>query len=85
MTADGGEPQRVAMARSLIARPRLLLADEPTGNLDSHTGETIADLLFDAANAAGATLVLVTHTPELAARCHRTIAIEDGRIVGDRT
>lgn len=79
---SGGEQQRVAMARALIARPRLLLADEPTGNLDSHTGETIANLLFDAAGAAGATLVLVTHNPELAARCHDTIAIEDGRIAG---
>jgi putative ABC transport system ATP-binding protein len=79
---SGGEQQRVALARALIARPRLLLADEPTGNLDSHTGDSIADLLFRAADGAGATLVLVTHNPELAARCHRTIAIEDGRIAG---
>lgn len=79
---SGGEQQRVALARALIARPRLLLADEPTGNLDSHTGDTIADLLFAAAESAGATLVLVTHNPALAARCHETIAIEDGRIAG---
>jgi putative ABC transport system ATP-binding protein len=79
---SGGEQQRVALARALIARPRLLLADEPTGNLDSHTGDTIADLLFEAADDAGATLVLVTHNPDLAARCHNTIAIEDGRIAG---
>jgi len=82
---SGGEQQRVALARALIARPRLLLADEPTGNLDSHTGDTIADLLFAAAESAGATLVLVTHNPELAARCHHTIAIEDGQIVGAPT
>lgn len=79
---SGGQQQRVALARALIARPRLLLADEPTGNLDSHTGDTIADLLFAAAESAGATLVLVTHNPALAARCHETIAIEDGRIAG---
>jgi len=70
----------VALARALIARPALLLADEPTGNLDSHTGDLIADLLFRAAQEAGATLVLVTHNPELAARCDRTIRIEDGVI-----
>jgi putative ABC transport system ATP-binding protein len=79
---SGGEQQRVALARALTTRPRLLLADEPTGNLDSHTGDTIADLLFAAAESAGATLVLVTHNPALAARCHETIAIEDGRIAG---
>ncbi len=77
---SGGEQQRTALARALIARPPLLLADEPTGNLDRATGEAVAALLFEAADRAGATLVLVTHNERLAGRCARTVVIEDGRL-----
>ena len=77
---SGGEQQRVACARALIARPPLLLADEPTGNLDGVTGEAVADLVFAAAARAGATVVLVTHNPALARRCARTVAMADGRL-----
>ncbi|MBT5433588.1 MAG: ABC transporter ATP-binding protein [Rhodospirillaceae bacterium] len=77
---SGGEQQRVALARALIAKPPLLLADEPTGNLDGATGETIVELIFEAAGHAGATLVLVTHNAELAGRCSRTVVMEDGRL-----
>ena len=77
---SGGEQQRVACARALIARPPLLLADEPTGNLDGASGEAVADLVFASAAAAGATVVLVTHNPALAERCARTVTIEDGRL-----
>ena len=81
---SGGEQQRVAIARALGPRPALLFADEPTGNLDAATGATIMDLLFDRADRAGATLVVITHEPALAARCSRVIEIADGRIVADR-
>ena len=81
---SGGEQQRVAIARALGPRPALLFADEPTGNLDAATGATIMDLLFDRADRAGATLVVITHEPALAARCCRVIEIADGRIVADR-
>ncbi len=77
---SGGEQQRVALARAAIARPTLLLADEPTGNLDQSTGTLIMDLLFELRDRHGATLILVTHAPELAARCDRVIALTDGRI-----
>ncbi len=77
---SGGEQQRVACARALIARPPLLLADEPTGNLDGASGEAVADLVFASAAAAGATVVLVTHNPALARRCAATVVIEDGRL-----
>ncbi|MGE5546869.1 MAG: ABC transporter ATP-binding protein [Solirubrobacterales bacterium] len=77
---SGGEQQRVALARAFVARPRLLLADEPTGNLDGATGRTIMDLLFTLHDRAGTTLVLVTHDPALAARCSRVVHVEDGRI-----
>ena len=80
---SGGEQQRVALARAFVARPRLLLADEPTGNLDGATGRTIMELLFQLHDRHGTTLVLVTHDPALAARCGRTIRVEDGRIVED--
>ncbi len=75
---SGGEQQRVALARALVNRPPLLLADEPTGNLDSGTGSAITDLLFDVVGQAGATLMLVTHNHDLARRCQRMVAIENG-------
>ncbi len=77
---SGGEQQRVALARAAAPRPELFLADEPTGNLDGRTGAQIMDLLFDLRDRHGATLVLVTHAPELAARCDRLIRLADGRI-----
>ena len=78
---SGGEQQRVALARAFAPRPRLLLADEPTGNLDGATGQTVMDLLFDLRTQHGTTLMLITHDPALAARCGRTIRIGDGKIV----
>ncbi|MTJ82012.1 MAG: ATP-binding cassette domain-containing protein [Telmatospirillum sp.] len=80
---SGGEQQRVALARAFGGRPRLLLADEPTGNLDQATGRAVVDLLFDLHATTGATLMLITHDPGLAARCGRTIRIADGRIAAD--
>ena len=77
---SGGEQQRVALARASAPRPKLLLADEPTGNLDETTGAAIMDLLFSLRNKHGATLIMVTHSPELAQRCDRTIRLRDGRI-----
>jgi putative ABC transport system ATP-binding protein len=77
---SGGEQQRVALARAFAPRPRLLLADEPTGNLDRATGEAVMDLLFALREEAGTTLMLITHDPALAARCSRIIRIADGRI-----
>jgi putative ABC transport system ATP-binding protein len=77
---SGGEQQRVALARASAPRPRLLLADEPTGNLDATNGQAIIDLLFGLRDRHGATLVMVTHSAELAARCARTIRLRDGRI-----
>ncbi|SEH54290.1 ABC transporter ATP-binding protein [Magnetospirillum fulvum] len=77
---SGGEQQRVALARAIVARPRLLLADEPTGNLDGATGRSIIELMFDLNTRLGTTLILVTHDDGLAARCHRTVRVEDGRI-----
>ena len=77
---SGGEQQRVAIARAFAPRPRLLLADEPTGNLDSATGARIIDLLFELNREQGATLVLVTHDAELAARCGRRLHLADGRL-----
>ena len=78
---SGGEQQRVALARAFVPRPRLLLADEPTGNLDGATGQSVMDLLFDLQAKHGTTLMLITHDPALAARCGRTIRINDGKIV----
>ena len=81
---SGGEQQRVAIARAIATRPRILLADEPTGNLDSGTSKKVIATLFEATKSAGAALVLVTHDADLAERCERVLTIEDGRIVGDR-
>ena len=75
---SGGEQQRVALARASVSRPKLLLADEPTGNLDTANGVAIMDLLFDLRDAHGATLVMVTHAAELAARCDRVLKLADG-------
>lgn len=77
---SGGEQQRVALARACAPQPAILLADEPTGNLDGTNGAAIMDLLFGLRDAHGSTLVLVTHDPTLAKRCDRTIALADGRI-----
>ena len=79
---SGGEQQRVALARAAAPRPAVLLADEPTGNLDSANGAAIMDLIFSLRDRHGATLVLVTHAPELAARCDRVVRLVDGRIDG---
>lgn len=78
---SGGEQQRVALARAFAIGPQLLFADEPTGNLDQHTGERIADLLFEINAASGTSLVLVTHDLKLAARCRHQIRLEAGRRV----
>ena len=78
---SGGEQQRVAIARAFVAEPAVLFADEPTGNLDSHTGERICDLLFELNRERGATLVLVTHDVRLAQRCNRQIRLEAGQLV----
>jgi putative ABC transport system ATP-binding protein len=77
---SGGEQQRVALARAAVARPEILLADEPTGNLDGATGEAIIGLLFELRDRHGATLVLVTHAPELASRCDRILRLRDGEL-----
>lgn len=77
---SGGEQQRVALARASVTRPEILLADEPTGNLDGVNGQAIIDLLFDLRDRHGATLVLVTHSRELAAKCDRVIRLTDGHI-----
>jgi len=77
---SGGEQQRVAIARATAPRPRLLLADEPTGNLDSKTGAAIIDLLFERAGHAGAGLLVITHDPAVAARAGRTVHMSDGRL-----
>ena len=81
---SGGEQQRVALARAIVTRPRLLLADEPTGNLDGRTGDAVIELLFALRAEHGATLVLITHNPALARRCARTIELEDGAVGSDR-
>ena len=77
---SGGEQQRVAIARATAPRPQLLLADEPTGNLDSATGAAIIDLLFERAGKAGAGLLVITHDPAVAARAGRIVHMADGRL-----
>ena len=78
---SGGEQQRVALARAFVANPSLLLADEPTGNLDRDTGIMVMDLLFSLQKEHGTTLVLVTHDETLASRCNRSIQMIDGRVM----
>jgi putative ABC transport system ATP-binding protein len=80
---SGGEQQRVALARAFSNRPRILFADEPTGNLDVRTGAVIIDLMGELNRQVGTTLVLVTHDPDLASRARRTIRLADGRVVAD--
>jgi putative ABC transport system ATP-binding protein len=81
---SGGEQQRVAIARAMAPRPELIFADEPTGNLDAATGQSILDLLFARQRDTGATLLVITHDPALARRCERVLEMQDGRIVEDR-
>ena len=78
---SGGEQQRVAIARAMAAGPKIIFADEPTGNLDGSTGAAIIDLLFDRRAALGATLLIITHDPELARKCDRVISMQDGHVV----
>ncbi|MGE5793810.1 MAG: ABC transporter ATP-binding protein, partial [Bacteroidota bacterium] len=80
-TLSGGEQQRVALARAFVMRPKLLFADEPTGNLDAATGAGIIDLIFELNAEQGTTLVLVTHDEALARRCGRTVRLAGGRIL----
>ena len=80
---SGGEQQRVALARAFATEPALVLADEPTGNLDASTGAAIIDLMFTLTRKRGASLLLITHDRELAARCDRTVRMHDGRIVAE--
>jgi putative ABC transport system ATP-binding protein len=80
---SGGEQQRVALARAFSTRPRVLFADEPTGNLDARNGAAIIELMADLNRDLGTTLLLVTHDPDLAARAHRVIRLADGRVVDD--
>ena len=82
---SGGEQQRVALARAFAGSPKLLLADEPTGNLDEHTSDQIIDLLFGMHERLGTTLLLVTHQKSLAERCGRMLTIRDGLVAGDQT
>ncbi|HDV0848948.1 ABC transporter ATP-binding protein [Enterococcus faecalis] len=79
---SGGQKQRVCIARALVNNPQIIFADEPTGNLDSATGKKIEELLFDLNKNKGITLIIVTHDPNLAARCDRQVHVRDGLIVG---
>jgi predicted ABC transporter, ATPase component len=82
---SGGQKQRLAIARAIVGEPRILFADEPTGNLDSVTSKVIEDLLFDYQKKNRATLIIVTHDEELASRCNTVINIKDGKIVSQST
>jgi putative ABC transport system ATP-binding protein len=82
-TLSAGEQQRVGIARAIVARPALLIADEPTGNLDTETGQKVIELLFGLQQRRAATLLLITHDPALARRCDRIIHLADGRIVDE--
>ncbi|MDC1429518.1 ATP-binding cassette domain-containing protein [Emcibacteraceae bacterium] len=81
---SGGEQQRVAIARAMAPQPKILFADEPTGNLDGKTGHNIIELIFDLKKKTGATLILITHDQELAKKCDEIIHIEDGMIIGNK-
>ena len=81
---SGGEQQRVALARAFVCEPTLLLADEPTGSLDSDNGDMVMKLLFDLQRRSGTTLIIVTHAPDLAAKCSRILQLADGQIVQDK-
>lgn len=80
-TLSGGQKQRVCIARALINNPSIIFADEPTGNLDSHTGKNVEDLLFQLNKEKGITLIIVTHDPDIAQRCDRQVHIKDGALV----
>ena len=80
---SGGQKQRVCIARAIVNQPEIIFADEPTGNLDTATGEKIEKLLFDLNQEKGITLIIVTHDPELADRCDRQIHIKDGQLLED--
>jgi len=82
---SGGEQQRVGLARAFLNRPKILFADEPTGNLDNETSDTIVDLLFDLNASSGTALVLVTHNLDLARKAGRIIQLKGGRLVEDQT
>ena len=79
---SGGEQQRVALARAFVVGPEVLMADEPTGSLDHATGQAVMDLMFALNRENGTTLILVTHDPQIAARCDRTVRIQAGRLSG---
>jgi len=81
---SGGEKQRVAIARAFATEPAVLFADEPTGNLDSHTGDNVVELMFDLNHTSSTTLVLVTHDQALANRCNRILGLDAGRLVTDK-
>ncbi len=83
LTLSGGEQQRVAVARAVVGEPSIILADEPTGNLDGSNGQAIMDLLFGLRDRHGATLVMVTHAAELAALCDRVVTLRDGKIASN--
>ena len=78
---SGGEQQRVAIASAIVHKPKLILADEPSGNLDSKTGEIVIDELFNASKSVNSSLIIVTHDKKIAKKCHRTINIHDGKII----
>lgn len=82
---SGGQKQRLAVARAIVSRPSIIFADEPTGNLDSVTGEQVEKLLFELNKSTGATLIIVTHDDDLARQCDRQITIKDGRIIAEDT